>query len=195
MHVLKLLSRPIAFHRCLVSLTDSVLAALMLSQAVYWSERTQDPAGWFFKTQEDWTLETGLSRREQETAREILRKSGFWSEERRGLPAKLYYQIDLEALAHALQIGGIRQSSMAESANLEWRNAPDKHGASRHSFNTEITTEITTRQSQELLSRNPVGSGSVQELTLGKNTTEQSKELVSRLSAADLENLKISGII
>ena len=33
--LLQLLDRPIAFHRCFVTLTGSVTAALMLSQALY----------------------------------------------------------------------------------------------------------------------------------------------------------------
>ena len=54
--------RPIAFHRCFVTLTGSVTAALMLSQAMYWQKRTKDPEGWWCKTVEEWTEETGMTR-------------------------------------------------------------------------------------------------------------------------------------
>ncbi len=37
-----LLDRPIAFYRVFVMITGSVTGALMLSQAVYWSKRTDD---------------------------------------------------------------------------------------------------------------------------------------------------------
>jgi hypothetical protein len=53
MTAIQILDRPIAFHRCLVRVTKSVAAALMLSQAIYWSNRTKDPDGWFWKTAED----------------------------------------------------------------------------------------------------------------------------------------------
>ncbi len=36
-------------------------AAILLSQILYWSERTQDPEGWFYKSYADWRAETGLS--------------------------------------------------------------------------------------------------------------------------------------
>ena len=36
-------------------------AAILLSQILYWSDRTKDPDGWFFKSYADWTAETGLS--------------------------------------------------------------------------------------------------------------------------------------
>jgi hypothetical protein len=103
LQLLELLDRPIAFHRCFVTLTGSITAALMLSQALYWQQRTKHDGGWWFKKQEEWTDETGLSRREQENARQNLRKLKLLYEERRGVPAQLWYRLDeillLEMLA------------------------------------------------------------------------------------------------
>jgi hypothetical protein len=105
--LLDLLDRPIAFHRCFVDLTGSVAAALMLSQAVYWTriKRREKPEsdGWFYKTQAEWEEETALKRHDQERARKALRDTTFWCEDRRGLPAKLYFSVDLEALERALR--------------------------------------------------------------------------------------------
>src|SRR5664279_308562 len=36
-------------------------AAILLSQILYWSDRTKDPDGYFYKSYADWTTETGLS--------------------------------------------------------------------------------------------------------------------------------------
>lgn len=36
-------------------------AAILLSQILYWADRTKDKDGWFYKSYADWTLETGLS--------------------------------------------------------------------------------------------------------------------------------------
>lgn len=98
-----LLDRPIAFHRCFVTVTGSVTAALMLSQALYWQQRTKDESGWWYKTRDEWTAETGMKRKEQEGARRKLRKLGLLHEQRRGVPAQLWYQLDeirlLELLA------------------------------------------------------------------------------------------------
>ncbi len=101
-----LLGRHIAFHRRLVDLTDSVKAALLLSQSLYWTRHgrhVQRDGGWFFKTAEQWTLETGLSMKEQSTARTVLRELSILTEERRGLPARLYFRVELEALARRLE--------------------------------------------------------------------------------------------
>lgn len=98
----KLLDRPIAFHRCFVDIGCGITGALMLSQAVYWSKRTRDGDGWFYKTQAEWMEETGLSRTEQEKARRTLRALGVIDEVRKGVPAKLYYRVNDERLTMAL---------------------------------------------------------------------------------------------
>ena len=46
--------RPIAFHRVFATLAGSAPGGVMLSQAVSWSRRTDNPEGWFWKTQEEW---------------------------------------------------------------------------------------------------------------------------------------------
>ena len=96
--LVRLLDRPIAFHRCFIDPTGSITAALMLSQALYWQQRTKDPDGWWYKTREEWREETGMSRWEQEEARKRLRRVGVMREERRGIPARLWYRVDEEQL-------------------------------------------------------------------------------------------------
>ncbi len=102
--LLQILDLPVSFHRCLVPITGSVTAALLLSQAICTAQEG-DPGsnGWFTKSQEEWTEETGLSRCEQETARRILREAGFIEERRSGMPAKLWYRVCPEIVWRALQ--------------------------------------------------------------------------------------------
>jgi hypothetical protein len=94
----QILDRPIAYHRAFVSLRVGVTGAVLLSQAIYWSQRTKDKDGWFFKTQVDWEDETGLTRREQEGARKKLRSAGVLEEKRKGVPARLFYRVDFAKL-------------------------------------------------------------------------------------------------
>lgn len=145
--VIKELSeRPIAFHRIYVALTGSVNAALMLSQAVYWSGRTTIPEGWFYKTSEDWEDETGLGRREQDTARKQLKQTGFWNEKLKGVPATIHYQIDMEKMVF----------SLAECAKLVAQKRANKIGGKRQTLYTETTTEtINIEDSKESSSNNP----------------------------------------
>jgi hypothetical protein len=97
-----LLVRPVAFHPALARVCGSVNAGLMLSQAVYWTERTPEDGGWFYKTDVEWTAETYLTKQEQRTARGLLRKLGFWFEAQRGMPRRVFYRVDLDRLADAI---------------------------------------------------------------------------------------------
>lgn len=127
-----MLGHPVAFHAILARICDSATAGLMLSQALYWSRIKEDGDGWFFKSQGQWEEETCLSRWEQETARKRLRNLGFWDEELRGVPATLYFRIDLEKLAQAIEQHVNRDKrSLAESAKPDWQTAPNKDRGNR----------------------------------------------------------------
>lgn len=121
----ELLDRPIAFHRAFVRVGGGVHGALMLSQALYWMRRASDSGGWFYKTRGDWEDETGLTRREQETARARLRAAGIWQEEQRGMRRAIWYRVDLPTLERALSdaSGGMRPMEGAENARCNGRNA------------------------------------------------------------------------
>ena len=107
--LLQVFDLPVSFHRCLVPITGGVTAALMLSQAI-WATQGLDPAleGWFSKSQDQWTEDTGLSRWEQETARRALRKAGFLDERRAGMPSKLWYRVRPDKVWSALQDTAVR---------------------------------------------------------------------------------------
>jgi hypothetical protein len=121
--IFQILAPPIAYHRCLVPIAGSVNGAIMLSQALYWTPRTRDPQGWFYKSQKDWEDETALSRSEQEIARKLLRTKGFWQEKLCGVPATLYFRVDCEILQTRLleidiQVCRKPANKIAESSEL-----------------------------------------------------------------------------
>lgn len=102
--LLEVFDLPVTFHRCLVPITGGVTAALMLSQAIWTAQTIEGTSdGWFSKSRDQWTEETGLSRWEQETARRALRTAGFLEEKRVGVPAKLWFRVRPEAVWRALQ--------------------------------------------------------------------------------------------
>ena len=96
----------VAFYPRLADLTGSVTAALLLGQCLYWTRSVlrQQPQrdGWFWKTAAEWRRETGLSRREQDTARCRLRALGLLQEQRRGMPARRWYRVDVAGLQQHL---------------------------------------------------------------------------------------------
>jgi hypothetical protein len=151
MRTIDLLDRPIAFHRCLAELAGSVNAGLMLSQALYWAKRTKAADGWFWKTAEEWQEETYLTRTEQATARKQLKRLSCWQEELRGVPAKLFYRVDLDELDRLLfenKDAGNVQSSLHESMNPVCRIPENKTTGILQTI-TETTTETTTEITSE----------------------------------------------
>ena len=123
-----LLGLPVAFYRSLARICGSVNAGLLLSQAIYWSDRTSDGSGWFYKTREEWAKEIFLSRSEQETARRILKERGFLREELRSVPAKVHFLVDIDRVGEAL-------SELAE--NQPTRRLDSRQPGSRISTNSE----------------------------------------------------------
>lgn len=131
MNPIKVLDRPIAFHRFLVEPCGSITAALMLSQAIYWTNRTaQERNGWFWKTAEEWQEETGLTRREQENARALLKSRNLLEEKLVGVPARLHYRVV--------------QTSLALLSKLDSTEPPNKIQQNRQTtLSTKTTTENT----------------------------------------------------
>ncbi|WP_235201034.1 hypothetical protein [Pseudomonas syringae] len=74
----------------------SASAAQFLSQAVYWTEKTDD--GWFYKTESEWEEEIGLSSKEVRTARRHLSQIDLLDEVRKGVPAKMHFRVDTDLL-------------------------------------------------------------------------------------------------
>ena len=145
--------QPIAFNKHYVFIGCGITGALMLSQLVYWTSRTKSNDGLIYKTQHDWTLETGLTRTEQETARKRLKELGFLTEIKKGVPCKIYFKVEREKLYKALieysetldssQYAENLQSSMQETYQLGC-GKPASSAAGNLQSITENTTENTT---------------------------------------------------
>jgi hypothetical protein len=134
-------SRPIAYYVAFAEISGGVTSGVLLSQLFYWHGKGSDPAGWIYKTQADWTQETGLTRWEQETARRRLRERGIIEEKRAGVPARLHFRLDVDQAIDLLA-----QSSMWKSHNLECGKATIKD---------EGNPQTRVRESDELLHRLP----------------------------------------
>ena len=91
-------------------------AAILLSQILYWAERTKDPDGWFYKSYADWRAETGLSEAQvrrilngdsrvqspQITLRDVGIETKLQKVKRTGAPT-LHYRVNQAQLIAALE--------------------------------------------------------------------------------------------
>jgi len=148
-----LLDRPIAFQRAFVSLGAGITGALMLSQAIYWSKRTVNADGWFYKTMEEWASETGMTRSEQESARKKLVNAGVLEEKKKGVPCRLFYRVNMDAIRTNL-IAEDPHSSLQDSCKQGCRKAASKP-AEKPLAITETTAEITAETTTDTFPGQP----------------------------------------
>jgi len=158
-----LLDRPIAYHRIFVTLTGGVAGAVFLSQAVYWQQRVPNGrSGWWWKKQSDWADETGLSRREFETARRRLRDLGILSYRVGGMPKKTWYKLHFDQLEHQLtsltaQNGGSDKTVCTERTNQNVGSGETV--CSDPPDTTETTAETTSETTTTTTPRDGAGVG------------------------------------
>lgn len=149
--------RPVAYYPGLVKRFGSVNAVIFFSQIFYWQDKTDSELG-VYKSSEDITAETGLSYREQLTARKHLVKRGILDETEKRLEHKIYYRINCDRLDQIMTqpidktpnaqsaTGESNNGDFAEQQNEQPRqNKFDGGGETNpQSDPTENTTESTT---------------------------------------------------
>lgn len=128
-------NKVVSYHPVFARALGSVPAAVMLSQAYFWQENAQhrdlkeiEGRMCFTKTAAEWYDATGVTDDAQVTARNVLNSSGFWYEKRAGLPAKLYFHVDLESLVSVIYgylNSGIQVSVDNRSKNRQYTRSSD----------------------------------------------------------------------
>lgn len=161
MNLKSLLDRPIAFHRQFVKLAGCATSALFLSQLLYWSSKCEDTDGWFYKTAQEWEEETGLTRREQETARKALKAAGVIEEKLKGVPARVHYRANEARIIELLGFSPVPlepaepdPASLAETCKLDCTKTPTLLGGNEQTslaenanliHRTKTTAETTAK--------------------------------------------------
>lgn len=159
-YALSTVGRPVAYYPRIARFLGSVNAAILFAQLHYWHDRGADSELGTYKSSDELTEETGLSYREQATARAVLKAAGFLVETNRRLEHKVYFRLVPEAIDAAFEAWTKAQSANDENAFREMREAqPGKcakrsPGAAKSSFDelrkaqsgsyTETTHKTTT---------------------------------------------------
>ena len=139
-------------------------AGIYLRQLVFWTGKKSLDPDWIYKTEEEMEAETGLRRRGQREARNVLGRYEVLQERYGGLPRKLWYRVDLAKLAELLEEPGgamnqwkrgRRYSKDPESGKLirEPEDETLNHDY-RQVDNTDLTSEVdNTDRASELGNR------------------------------------------
>lgn len=154
-------------------------AAAILNQIVYWTDHTKDPDGWFYKTYEEWTEETGLSKyqvyracngdKRNKHAKRTLTTIGVETKVRKtpkGAPT-MHYRINREVFISALVAvvkGKVNVVDYPKVNNVDERESTnstmESQQSERSSF-TETTAETTHIEEKEIAPANAVADTSL----------------------------------
>ena len=142
--------------RLFIDLTGDFNSALLLSQLLYWSDRTSDRDGWIYKTHKDWQSELGLNRYFLDKAKSRLIQLGLIQvtiKKANGSPT-MHFKVIEAMLSKTLNT--ILQA--AEPESRKWNCESLANGNVKVSQNemsnfskslTETTTETTTRDDSD----------------------------------------------
>lgn len=145
---LREVGRPVAYYPRLARFLGSVNAAILFAQLHYWHDRGSDTELGVYKTSQELTEETGLSYREQATARAQLRAAGYLIETNRRLEHKVYFKLVPEAIDAAFEAWTEAQSANDENAFRETTKAqPAKCGKRRRRAAETSFDELRKAQS------------------------------------------------
>jgi len=142
-----LLSSPVAYHPILARALGSVPAAVMLSQGIYWQNKSEQEGGTtFFLTAEEWFNQTGVTEDAQKTARKVLGKAGFWHEKLMGMPARMHYRIDVDALVAVID----QYLKTATPVAVDYRNKKrEKPRTSSGKFRQQVAVNYGNKETIE----------------------------------------------
>ena len=103
MDVKELLRHPIAFYPRLIELTGSPSCALFLSQCIYWTDRTSNKEGWFWKRRDEWQAELNLKFNTQLRVRSVLIFLKILEEKYNCHTQIMSFRLNIDRLCYLLQ--------------------------------------------------------------------------------------------
>lgn len=169
--------------RLLIDITLDIRSALLLSQLIYWSDRTADRNGWIYKSHKDWQTELGLNRYFLDKARDRLIQLGLIEvkiKKANGSPT-MHFRVKADALGKTLnsllratEPDKTKCRNLANGNARVWQNKMSKFSKSL----TETTTEITTQTDIEDINNNKKNLSSHHRKPVNKYTSGRYGRLV-----------------
>lgn len=144
------LGRPVSYFPSLARLVG-VKECVFICQFLYWIDKTdKTAAGWVYKTQDEITEETGMSRAEQETVRRNLKRTGIVEERHARLLHRMYYRVNLDKLS---EVWTNAEKSHSGELDLDigvgGNPAPAAPVIPHSSLGAETTSENTSKKARE----------------------------------------------
>lgn len=128
---------PISYRSDFTKIADSLAGGVMLSQAFYWDGKsTKRDDGFFEKDTAEMEAETGLTDKQQRTARAILDEKRLMESKRAGDRGKMCYRVNYDIVIQALvdyyENKPDRQKGKTEPTGKKAK--PDRHNGKSQNF-------------------------------------------------------------
>jgi hypothetical protein len=146
-------NRVVGYSPDLARIVGGATIGLFLSQLLFLSDKGHNPDGWVYKSEAEMGKDTGLSKREQQTARRKLLSLGVIQIERRGFKFTYHFKVLWERLYQVIEksLSGLPASRHGQTVASQWQqNAATAQGERTQTVPTEqeqtVATEIVACQ-------------------------------------------------
>ena len=168
LNAIRSIGRPVAFFPALAKYVGGVNAAILLGQLMYWDERTQENGLGVYKTTQQWEDETGLSYREQRTAREKLKERGLLIETYQRLNHRMFYKLDRAAF-NTLIGQMVADKKTGDGENNGSENAQNE--SENQAENDSNEAQKSSRKGLETSENSTENEGEIREVTKAQMAT------------------------
>src|ERR671915_1535651 len=111
-------NRVVGYSPDLAKIVGGATTGLFLSQILFLSDKGANPEGWIYKSEAEMGQETGLSKREQQTARRKLLSLGVIAIMRGGWKNTYHFKVTWEKLYQL--VTGIQRPQNVATEKSEW---------------------------------------------------------------------------
>ena len=160
--------------RVFIAMTGETDTALLLGQILYWSDRTTDAEGWFYKSAKEWDEELGLSTYQVNRSIKLLAPWGVQTKLKKanGAPTT-HYRLDGEQFYKSIS-KFLKNRSSRNSQNGFARNAQNRFVKDSQKRSAK-DSQIDVRRNQKSLTE-----------TTSETSSETTNDVVAALSALGL---------
>ena len=137
--------KPIVYHRIYSKITKSITAGLLLSQLIYWAKKMKYEE--FYKTDNDFSEELGMGLYELKGAKKKLLSLKLITIKRKGIPAKTYYSVDIDAIITLITSCGKNPQLDGGKTHNKSKEKPTTITENTTENTTEIISKDITKQS------------------------------------------------
>jgi len=183
---MKSAGRPVAYYPRVARALGGAKEGILVCQLFYLDGSQWDEEGWIYKTAEEILLETGLSYKEQTSAREYLKKIGVLEERYERLNHRMFFRVNQDRLNVVFAEWEQREAKrladneekkkrkIAQVVDLQpyaQRSVPEMTPEPSRTYQQAVP-ELTNGQFGNL----PTGSSFIRTKTTTKNTTENKEK-------------------